>query len=677
MNLLLKQPIFQLGLLLRLALIAWVSAEPVLDWYIPFLENTATFNIDPWAVWLGKGGDLSAFPYGYVMWLVFLPLVFLAKISGLPLTLGYGLTLLAVDFSMLNLFYRLYPTHHKLILGVYWLSPIVIVATYVLGYNDLIPVFFLLLSYLCIKQFRFWPAGLAIVMAISAKFSMVLAVPFFAVFFLHNRSMWRFRRQFVSGACFGIVIFILPFVISSDGLKMLFGNAEMSKAYLLALEVGSGISIYLAPLIYLLLLYSAWRINRINYELFVVLTGVSFLSIILMTPASPGWFIWSIPLLVAYQCMSDRISIALVGIFSLLYVLSTIVPLIPIDALTVFFNADLAGVHQRSMSILHTMMVALGLVLCLRIWREAVTRNDYFRLSRKPFVLGIAGDSGAGKDTYADSIEGLFGKHSVTKLSGDDYHLWDRQKPMWQVMTHLNPVANDLDGFARDLVALTDGKTIKARHYDHTTGRMSHPQPLRSNEVIIASGLHALHLPILRDAYDLSVYLDIDEDLRKYFKIKRDVNIRGHSLEKVLASFVRREADSVRFVRPQAQHADLILSLKPIHPRLLEGEDVSDKLRLKLVARARHGFNEMALTRALVGVCGLHVDVSYSEDGSEIELTIEGETAAEDVEIGARMVCPRIFEFLDVNPDWKNGVMGLMQLITVSHINQSLTKRIL
>ena len=48
-------------------------------------------------------------------------------------------------------------------------------------------------------------------------------------------------------------------------------------------------------------------------------------------------------------------------------------------------------------------------------------------MTRRPFVIGISGDSGSGKDTFANSIEGLFGKHSVTKLSGDDYHLWDRK----------------------------------------------------------------------------------------------------------------------------------------------------------------------------------------------------------------------------------------------------------
>jgi hypothetical protein len=83
----------------------------------------------------------------------------------------------------------------------------------------------------------------------------------------------------------------------------------------------------------------------------------------------------------------------------------------------------------------------------------------------------------------------------------------------------------------------------------------------------------------------------------------------------------------------------------------------------------------MTLTRVLVGVCGLHVDMTVNDDSSEIELTIEGESSAQDIALAARMVCPGILEFLDVQPAWQDGMAGLMQLITLSHINQALTKR--
>ena len=45
------------------------------------------------------------------------------------------------------------------------------------------------------------------------------------------------------------------------------------------------------------------------------------------------------------------------------------------------------------------------------------------------------------------------------------------------------------------------------------------------------------------------------------------------------------------------------------------------------------------------------------------------------IQMAARLICPQIFEFLDLQPQWQNGVLGLMQLITLSHINQALTRR--
>lgn len=169
--------------------------------------------------------------------------------------------------------------------------------------------------------------------------------------------------------------------------------------------------------------------------------------------------------------------------------------------------------------------------------------------------------------------------------------------------------------------------------------------------------------------------MDIDESLRRYFKLQRDVNQRGHTIESVMSSFESCEPDSARFIRPQLSHADLVLSLQPIHPMILEDISENHPLRFRLITRSRNGLEALSLTRVLVGICGLHVDMTISKDASEVELTIEGETSAQDIALAAQMICPRIFEFLDIYPKWQDGAIGLMQLITLSHINQALTKR--
>ncbi|MDN0076833.1 hypothetical protein QU481_18460 [Crenobacter sp. SG2303] len=681
MKKLLIHPFFTMGLAIRLALIVGMAPLAVTDWYGPFLDmSTSALTLDPWSAWVAHGGDPVAFPYGYAMWLTFLPLTLISKIIGLPLLYAYDLTILAADFSLLLILHQLLPNRQRLLLLTYWLSPIIIIASYGLGLNDLIPALLLVLSMLFVRRVKLTLAGVLLASAISAKLSMVVAVPFFAIYLFNNRALRQRSFEFVSG--FGLSIFLLAgsFLLSGAGLKMLFGNPEIEKIYQLAIGLAGNVSIFVVPLIYLVMLYLAWRVRRLNFDLFQATIGIAFLLIVLMTPSSPGWFVWCIPFLVLYQAMSGRIAILMVGAFSGGYVLSTLL-LTQLQfangnefALGVALHIP-GQMSGHTSSLLHTVMVAIGGVLAIRVWREAIGRNDFFRLSRKPFAIGIAGDSGAGKDTFTDAITGLFGEHSVVKLSGDDYHLWDRQKPMWQVMTHLNPMANDIEGFCNDLVSLTDGKSVMSRHYDHKTGKMSKPFMMASNDFIIASGLHALYLPVIRECYNLKIYLDIDEELRRHFKIKRDVHHRGHTIERVLGSFEKREPDSEQFIRPQSRHADLIISLQPIHPRMLEGLDDKHPLRLKLVVNTRNGFNELSIHRTLVGVCGLHVDVVVNDDGSDVQLTIEGETSGADIAMAAEMLCPRVQEFLDISPKWQDGMLGLMQLITLTHISQALTKR--
>ena len=305
---------------------------------------------------------------------------------------------------------------------------------------------------------------------------------------------------------------------------------------------------------------------------------------------------------------------------------------------------------------------------------ETVRRNDYFRFGLKPFVVSIAGIPEPERTPWRQHSKDCLGKRSTTLLSGDNYHAWDRKKPMWKTMTHLNPAANDLEGFASHLMNLIDGRDVFAKHYDHTEGKMSRPSKMKANDIIIASGLHALHLPILRECSDLGIYLDMDENLRRHFKIDRDTHDRNHTKEQIISSIEKRLPDSAKFIHPQIDHADLIFSIRPMRP-LSDGK--IDDSALGLVVKSRLGFSESNLVRILVGTCGLRVDMEERAGLSEVCLTMGGLMEPEDVALAAKRMCPKMLDFLDANPRWEGSVTGLMQLTTLSHINQVLAKRML
>lgn len=683
MTQLLRHPLFLAGLAIRVGLLVVVLPSATQHWYAPFLAHSVeAFSLDPWSAYLAAGGDRLAFPYGYAMWLAFLPLGALALLLGLPIAVGYGSTLLLADVALLYALRRLTNVADGTLLALYWLSPIILFATYWLGLNDLLPILLLMLGLAALRDAAPRWSAVYVVLAVSAKLSMILAVPFLFVYLFHNKRLRVFFVPFAAAMAAAFLVLQAPYLLSAGGREMLFGNPELAKVYDISLSFGNGLQIYLLPLVYLLVLFGAWRIRRMSFELLLALLGIAFFLVLLLTPASPGWFVWVLPFLVLYQSKGGRVAMALVGAFSLLYIglsgLLAPLPTLPVAGwLGGIRVAEWLGLSTRALSLWQTLLLATGLILVARMLREGIQTNEYFRLSRKPFVLGIAGDSGAGKDTLANAVAGLFGKHSIVQVSGDDYHLWDRHKPMWQVMTHLNPRANDLAGFAHDIQTLADGRAVQSRHYDHVSGKMSKPQRLESNDFIIVSGLHVLYLPLLRELCDLKIYLDMDEALRRHLKIHRDVGQRGHSSEQVLAAIERREPDSQRFIRPQAMQADLVLSLQPIHPDTLVETEADTPLRLKLSVHALQGMHYEDLVRVLIGVCGLHVDISQESADGAVDLTIEGETDSDDIALAARELLPQLNELLDITPAWQGGMLGLMQLFVLTHITQALRARLL
>ena len=143
----LKNPIFIFGLLLRLFLIQSNNSINVSQWYVPFLDLTLTpIKLDPWSTWLESYGDLEAFPYGYSMWFSFIPIYSIFKIINIKTSFSYFITLLGFDLFLFWIIKLMIPNRDKLLLFSYWLSPIIIIPTYFLGLNDIIPALFLLLS---------------------------------------------------------------------------------------------------------------------------------------------------------------------------------------------------------------------------------------------------------------------------------------------------------------------------------------------------------------------------------------------------------------------------------------------------------------------------------------------------------------------------------------------------
>jgi phosphoribulokinase len=177
----------------------------------------------------------------------------------------------------------------------------------------------------------------------------------------------------------------------------------------------------------------------------------------------------------------------------------------------------------------------------------------------RPVLLGLAGDSASGKSTLSRGIEYVLGVERVGRVCTDDYHRYDRATRAEMGITPLVPDANRMDLMAEHLRALASGAAVTKPTYDHLTGGFGPDETVDPGEIVIVEGLLPLVDRGTRDAIDVAVFLDPDEELRRRWKLERDVFERGYSPGAVVAELQRREPDASRYVRPQRDYADVIL----------------------------------------------------------------------------------------------------------------------
>lgn len=188
------------------------------------------------------------------------------------------------------------------------------------------------------------------------------------------------------------------------------------------------------------------------------------------------------------------------------------------------------------------------------------------RGTTRPIILGVVGDSASGKTTLTDGIVNIFGQDRVTAICVDDYHKYDREARKNVGLTPLHPDCNYIDIMEQHLQLLRMAAPILKPVYNHSFGTLEAPELIAPRDYVVIEGLLPFYTKGMRDCFDVKVYLDPPEDLRRAWKIKRDCTKRNYTPEDVLADMERREPDSSAFIRPQREHADIVVRFYPPGP---------------------------------------------------------------------------------------------------------------
>jgi phosphoribulokinase len=181
----------------------------------------------------------------------------------------------------------------------------------------------------------------------------------------------------------------------------------------------------------------------------------------------------------------------------------------------------------------------------------------------RSIVVGIVGDSGAGKTTVTRGLTRVLGDAHVTHISADDYHRFDRRQRVEVGLTPLHPDCNHLDILTQHLIHLRRGEPVLKPVYDHRDGSFQPPEYVRPASFLVVEGLLNYHTETLRSVHDVLVALAPPEQLRRAWKLKRDCTRRGYTTDEVLAELDRRQRDAEAYVHPQRAHADIVVSFVP------------------------------------------------------------------------------------------------------------------
>jgi len=119
---------------------------------------------------------------------------------------------------------------------------------------------------------------------------------------------------------------------------------------------------------------------------------------------------------------------------------------------------------------------------------------------QRPIVLGIVGDSAAGKSTISRGLANILGPERVTHLCTDDYHKYDRRERAHNQITPLHPDCNYLDVLELHLERLHYGQPILKPVYDHSTGSLVRPEYVQPREFVIDKAGMAHDNPVRRQA---------------------------------------------------------------------------------------------------------------------------------------------------------------------------------
>ncbi len=634
--------------------------------FIPFVSHFVHYGGNPWSHFYQLAAGVE-FPYNPLMLYILSFFSWFFSIVGfnaiefqnvalkIPSFLG--------DLAITCLLIKLFPTKIKAIVIFYAASPIILYAVYMHSQLDMMPTALLFTALFFLKKRHVYYAALFLGFAISVKFHVMAAMPILFVYVLKNFSL-RQASFFVAIPVGIYCFFVAPYILSDGFYYMVLRNSKQMMLFdvYVAME---NLKVYL-PIAALFMIYGRFFVyKKVNNDLLDAFMGMVFGLFVLLVPPAPGWYVWMLPFLSIFLIKMYREQVNLLLLyygFSAAYLLFFVLCYKPEYSDLTFLNTviNFKVESGRFCNLLFTVLEVVGFLMMYALYKFGVKSNAIYK-TRAALIMGIGGDSGAGKSTLMEDIKSLLGRRA-TELEGDGDHKWERHDEHWRQVTHLNPKANYIHRQAEQILILKRGESISRIHYDHHTGKFTTPQVIESNDVIVLSGLHPFYLPKMRKLIDVKIYLDPDPQLRIHWKLLRDAARRGYTKEKVIEQLEQRKPDAQKYITPQRNFADLIITYF-VGDDFVVGDGaaiVPLKLKVTLDSSVRLESIVYELQKS-----GMGVEWDYTDDLATQYLILSEPPKRTPIITLAKNMVANLDELIENDNCWQDGYRGFVQLIVV------------
>lgn len=190
----------------------------------------------------------------------------------------------------------------------------------------------------------------------------------------------------------------------------------------------------------------------------------------------------------------------------------------------------------------------------------------------KRLLIGVTGESASGKSTICHEIKNVIEQLSmpVTVLSTDNYfndisvliNKYGSFDNLRDSGYDIDAPSNfQLDTLRSDLEDLSDGLDIKAPMYLPNGTGVSMPKAIDvpSQKIIVVEGIATMY-DTVKDVFDIKIYVETENELRKSRFMNRAVEERNQSEDNALKHWNYIAQAGEKYVKPFRREADLVIN---------------------------------------------------------------------------------------------------------------------